>query len=115
MLKELPEILQARKWGIRMSSQVVPVADLQVPGIPDEGELEESAPEGFSDAFVGGDSLGVAREFGSRFVLEDPSQTVHQVDGDGIRIAPMKALQRRSNAGSTRLRDMNEEDSMSGR
>jgi hypothetical protein len=90
--------------------KVVPGAHLQVPGVSDESELEELAPERLSDVLVGCDGLGVPGEFGSRPVLEDSREAIYQVDGDGVRIGSMKARQGGSDARAPGLGYVNEED-----
>ena len=54
-----------------------------------EPRREQDAAQGLigrilGPALVGGDRLGVPREFRSGLVFQHPGETVHQVDGDGV-------------------------------
>lgn len=85
-------------------------ADLEVPGIAHEGELEQGLEQLPGQHFLGGDELSVARELGADPVAGEGAETAAQELREPVGIAPLVPPQGVTDAGATGLGDVHEQE-----
>jgi hypothetical protein len=87
-------------------------ADLKVPWVADEGELEQRLEDFPGQHFTGGDNSGVAREFAADAMAGQVADTAADNLGQIIGIPPATAIERRPDARPTGFSDMHEQKFM---
>ncbi len=90
-------------------ADVVKGADLQVPGVAHEGELEQLVEKLLGQHFLGGDDLGVARQLGGESVAAQVTEAAAQKHRPIPGVRPAQPLQRGAHAGAAGLGDMDEQ------
>lgn len=93
-----------------LALEVVVGADLQIPGVADKGELEETVENLARQHFVGSDDLGMTRDLAGDAVPGPAADAAADKLGNKVGIAPAQTVEGRADTGPGGLGDMDKEE-----